>query len=103
MYGSRVMETGVPDDLFYSTAHPYTRALLNCLPEKAVMEKRKRLDPIKGAPLDLMMMPPGCVFAARCDDCMKLCLKRKAELCSVPGGEEHFSCCWLSMLGGADG
>ncbi|MEG1641143.1 MAG: ATP-binding cassette domain-containing protein, partial [Ruthenibacterium sp.] len=35
MYGSQIMESGTADDLFYETAHPYTRGLLNCLPESA--------------------------------------------------------------------
>jgi oligopeptide transport system ATP-binding protein len=99
MYGSQIMETGLTDDLFYETAHPYTRSLLNCLPERAVMEKRRRLQPIKGAPLDLMMLPPGCVFAPRCDRCMNLCLKRPAELRPAGGGGGHLSRCWLTMLG----
>jgi oligopeptide transport system ATP-binding protein len=100
MYGSQIMETGLTDDLFYKTAHPYTRSLLACLPEKAVMEKQKRLKPIKGAPVDLMMLPGGCAFAARCDHCMNLCIKRRPELAAAPGEEGHRSCCWLTMLGG---
>jgi oligopeptide transport system ATP-binding protein len=102
MYGSQIMETGPTDDVFYRTAHPYTVSLLKCLPEKAVMERRKRLSPIKGAPVDLMMLPAGCAFASRCDSCMNLCIKRRPELSAVeapPGGRGgHYSCCWLTML-----
>jgi oligopeptide transport system ATP-binding protein len=105
MYGSRIMETGATDELFYDTAHPYTRSLLDCLPERAVMEKRRRLRPISGAPLDLMMPPPGCVFAPRCEGCMNLCLRRPPELAppdgSGPGGG-HLSRCWIAMLGGKE-
>jgi oligopeptide transport system ATP-binding protein len=104
MYGSQIMETGPTDDVFYHTAHPYTISLLKCLPEKAVMERRKRLSPIKGAPVDLMMLPAGCAFASRCDNCMNLCIKRRPELSAVNGREGHYSCCWLTMLsrGGSD-
>jgi oligopeptide transport system ATP-binding protein len=98
MYGSQIMETGFTDDIFYNTAHPYTVSLLKCLPEKAVMERRKRLSPIKGAPVDLMMLPPGCAFASRCDSCMNLCIKRRPELSAVNEGGGHYSCCWLTML-----
>jgi oligopeptide transport system ATP-binding protein len=98
MYGSQIMETGPTDDVFYRTAHPYTASLLKCLPEKAVMEKRRRLSPIKGAPVDLMMLPAGCAFASRCDDCMKLCIKRRPELYAAEGREDHRSRCWLTAL-----
>jgi oligopeptide transport system ATP-binding protein len=106
MYGSQIMETGPTDDVFYHTAHPYTASLLQCLPERAVMEKRKRLSPIKGSPVDLMMLPSGCAFASRCDSCMNLCIKRRPELSAVKGANQgrHYSCCWLTMLsqGGSD-
>ena len=97
MYGSQLMETASLDDLFYSTAHPYTRALLRCLPEVAVLEGRKTLRPIGGTPVDLMMLPSGCAFAARCDSCMNLCLKRRPDL--YDAGEGHLSRCWLTALG----
>jgi oligopeptide transport system ATP-binding protein len=101
MYGSQIMETGPTDAIFYNTAHPYTLSLLKCLPERAVMEKRKRLSPIKGAPVDLMMLPEGCAFASRCDSCMNLCIKRRPELSAAGGREGHWSCCWLTALSGS--
>ena len=97
MYGSHIMESGALDDIFYETAHPYTKGLLQCLPERAILEGRSKLEPIQGAPVDLMMMPVGCVFASRCDSCMNLCLTRKPELHTVADG--HSSYCWESMLG----
>ena len=96
MYGSQVMESAPVDDLFYETAHPYTQGLLRCLPEAAQNAGKKRLEPITGSPVDLMMLPAGCVFASRCDKCMKLCLTRRPELFEV--GTGHVSRCWLSAL-----
>ena len=96
MYGSQLMETGTVDDLFYRTAHPYTRGLLNCLPDATGENTKDRLEPINGAPVDLMMLPEGCAFASRCDNCMKLCIKRRPDL--IPVGEAHKSRCWLSAL-----
>ncbi|MDR1061340.1 MAG: ABC transporter ATP-binding protein [Clostridiales bacterium] len=97
MYGSQIMEAGATDDIFYRTAHPYTRGLLNCLPEAAAMRGKKRLVPIAGAPVDLMMLPEGCVFAARCAYCMNVCLKRRPVPADVEG-ERHTSRCWRAML-----
>jgi oligopeptide transport system ATP-binding protein len=96
MYGSQLMETGTLDDLFYKTAHPYTKALMRCLPEVAAFEGRDTLQPIAGSPVDLMMLPPGCAFASRCDYCMNLCLKRQPELIGIGGG--HYCRCWRAAL-----
>ncbi len=96
MYGSQIMESGTLDDIFYRTAHPYTQGLLKCLPEKAIEEGQKRLVPIGGTPVDLMMLPQGCSFASRCSHAMKLCIARKPPLTQV--AESHFSRCWLSAL-----
>ena len=96
MYGSQIMESGLLEDIFYETAHPYTKGLLNCLPERAILDGRKKLEPIQGSPVDLMLLPEGCVFAPRCEGCMNLCLKRRPELYKVAQG--HHSCCWESVL-----
>ena len=96
MYGSQVMETARTDDLFYHTSHPYTAGLLRCLPESAQNAESKRLVPIAGSPVDVMMLPEGCAFSARCESCMKLCLKRRPELTQV--GDGHYSRCWLAAL-----
>ncbi len=96
MYGSQIMESGTVDDLFYRTSHPYTRGLLRCLPESVQNLEDKRLHPITGSPVDLMMLPAGCAFSARCDDCMKLCLNRRPEPFEVNPG--HTSRCWLTAL-----
>ena len=96
MYGSQIMESGTVDDLFYRTSHPYTRGLLRCLPESVQNLEDKRLHPIMGSPVDLMMLPAGCAFSAHCDDCMKLCLNRRPEPFEVNPG--HTSRCWLTAL-----
>ena len=96
MYGSQIMESGTVDDLFYRTSHPYTKGLLRCLPESVQNLEDKRLHPIMGSPVDLMMLPAGCAFSARCDDCMKLCLNRRPEQFEVNPG--HTSRCWLTAL-----
>ena len=57
MYGSFIMETAETNDLFYETAHPYTRSLMRCLPESVQNIGQSRLRPITGTPVDLMMLP----------------------------------------------
>ncbi len=97
MYGSYIMESAATDDLFYETAHPYTRGLMRCLPESVQNIGQSRLHPITGTPVDLMMLPEGCAFASRCEQCMKLCMQRNPELYTLKPG--HTSRCWRTILG----
>ena len=78
----------------------YTSGLLRCLPESVQNTESKRLVPIAGSPVDLMMLPEGCAFSARCESCMKLCLTRRPELVEV--GKGHYSRCWLAALRNAE-
>ncbi|MDR1643810.1 MAG: ABC transporter ATP-binding protein [Clostridiales bacterium] len=91
MYAGRIVESGSVDDIYYSTAHPYTKGLLGCLPgsSKGV---RAPLKAIEGNPVDLLDMPKGCGFASRCGECMKICLRENPP--SFPIGEGHVSACW---------
>lgn len=63
MYGGRTVEYGGVDEIFTNAQHPYTWGLLASLPR---LDRRMRLTPIPGQPPDLIGLPPGCPFAARC-------------------------------------
>ena len=89
MYGGIIVEEGDVRDIFYRTAHPYTKGLLESIP-KANGEK---LVPIFGTPPDLLNPPVGCPFAARCPYAMKLCHAFQPKLDEVEEG--HKSACWL--------
>jgi oligopeptide transport system ATP-binding protein len=97
MYAGKIVETGTVEDIYYRTAHPYTKGLLACLPKKGGAD-RSKLDPIEGNPVDLLDMPPGCAFAARCTDCRKICLREEPP--HYPVAEGHTAACWL--LGGGE-
>lgn len=92
MYAGKVVEKGSIDDIFYRTAHPYTKGLLNCLP-RIDSDGEEPLIPIEGTPVDLLALPKGCPFAARCNDCMKICLDHMPP--SFERNEGHHSACWL--------
>ncbi|MFP9190847.1 ABC transporter ATP-binding protein [Natronosalvus vescus] len=68
MYAGKVMEQADVFDLYDSPAHPYTRALLNCLPGNT-----GTVEPIGGTLPSVTNPPDGCRFADRCeyaiDDC----------------------------------
>jgi peptide/nickel transport system ATP-binding protein len=68
LYAGKVMERGSVYDVFESPAHPYTRALLDCLPGRG-----KRSQPIGGSLPDPIEPPPGCRFAPRCPYAVDAC------------------------------
>jgi oligopeptide/dipeptide ABC transporter ATP-binding protein len=65
MYGGMVMESGSAEDVFASPRHPYTLGLLQSVPRLDTPRGRK-LQPIEGAPRDMLRAPSACPFAPRC-------------------------------------
>ena len=52
MYGGKVVEQGTAQEIFYNTAHPYTKGLMDSI-AKLDTKKGERLKPIEGTPPDL--------------------------------------------------
>lgn len=68
MYLGRLVEIGPTLDIINNSAHPYTRILLQALPEADPMKTRSK-KPVQLRSLDipsLMELPPGCKFHPRC-------------------------------------
>ena len=89
MYASRLVETGGVDDIFYRSRNPYTRALLDSIPD--LRATTDRLDPIPGNPPSLLNPPSGCPFRPRCQLAVEHCAESVPELVVV--GEGHASRC----------
>ena len=91
MYAGEIIESASVNDLFDNPKHPYTRGLLQSIPKLGPTVK-DRMEPIDGAPPDLIAMPPGCRFAPRCPKKFDLC-KDEPTLKEV--GPNHKCACWL--------
>jgi oligopeptide transport system ATP-binding protein len=65
MYAGTFVETGSADQLFGSPRHPYTLGLLQSVPRLDVA-RGARLQPIEGAPRDMLSPPTACPFQPRC-------------------------------------
>ncbi|MDA2944187.1 MAG: ABC transporter ATP-binding protein [Actinomycetota bacterium] len=89
MYASRLVETGGVDDIFYRSRNPYTRALLDSIPD--LLATSARLEPIPGNPPSLLNPPSGCPFRPRCLMAIEHCAESVPELVSI--GEGHASRC----------
>ena len=95
MYAGRIVETGDVREIFYSTAHPYTKALLGSLPKMGV--KEERLYTIEGQPPELHDLPPGCSFSPRCPDAREICTQEYPPQFIIKDG--HLVNCWLFASG----
>ena len=100
MYAGEIVEEGTVDEIFHQTAHPYTRGLLNSI---ADIERRSRkpLISIPGTPPDMLKLPPGCAFAARCADAMNICAEYQPEWSE--NSETHSWRCWKDCISAAEG
>lgn len=92
MYGGKVVESGMVDDIFYKKAHPYTKGLLQSI-ARLDMKKEDQLISIEGTPPDLFSPPKGCPFAVRCEHAMEICYEQMPEQTAF--NKEHLAYCWL--------
>jgi len=90
MYGGRVAETGLSEDVFANPMHPYTQGLLASIPN--IQLEQPELKTMPGSPPDLVDPPEGCVFNPRCPRVMEICKNKSPELGKTSG---HRAACWL--------
>lgn len=91
MYAGKLVEEGPADQVLAAPQHPYTVALLRCVPRAGMRKDTIRLEPIPGT-----LPPPGtempaCVFAERCPLVSDQCRLDPPPLVSVDG--RHRSWC----------
>ncbi|OQX85925.1 MAG: peptide ABC transporter ATP-binding protein [Candidatus Latescibacteria bacterium 4484_7] len=92
MYAGVVVEEAPKKELFKRPSHPYTRGLLESLPD--IRSRRGRLKTIPGSVPDPSMIPPGCRFSDRCHLAFDRCYNEEPPLFVVDEG--HVSRCWLN-------
>jgi peptide/nickel transport system ATP-binding protein len=91
MYAGRIVEQAPIRELFRRPAHPYTEGLMQATVRRG--QKGKALVPIPGAPPNLIALPPGCAFAARCPITKPVCVEILPILHAAAAG--HVSRCHL--------
>ncbi len=84
MYAGQVVERQATAGLFATPRHPYTAALLDALPERAL--GRPRLPTIPGVVPDIDDRPLGCLFAPRCRFATDKCKLFRPTLDETTGG-----------------
>jgi len=102
MYLGRIVEMGGADDLIDHPLHPYTKALIEAVPDPDLppAEAEKEL-PISGeipSPADI---PSGCRFHTRCPYALGECASLPEPELEDSGGGHYQACRRWKELGGA--
>ena len=71
MYAGRIVEHGPVDAVLDAPLHPYTMGLIDSLPSEN--RRGQRLRQIPGMTPNLLSLPAGCAFAARCPRASDAC------------------------------
>jgi dipeptide transport system ATP-binding protein len=96
MYAGQMVEEAPTASLFQAPRHPYTSALLDALPERAV--GKNRLPSIPGIVPGIDDRPPGCLFNPRCRFTTERCV---AEVPALDGPDGRRARCIHPLGGGS--
>lgn len=89
MYAGAIVEEGHTSEVFANPMHPYTKALLDCVPRLSGDSVLKGID---GTLPDYTNPPTGCRFHPRCPHATEQCLKSPPQVLIK---QNHKSSCWL--------
>ena len=87
MYAGMFMETGSAEQLFGTPRHPYTFGLLQSVP-RLDAARRTRLQPIEGAPPNMLQPPAACPFQPRCRFEVDLSRREVPQLVEIEPGHQ---------------
>ncbi|MEV1173450.1 ABC transporter ATP-binding protein [Nonomuraea sp. NPDC049784] len=91
MYAGKLAEKAPADVIVKAPRHPYTRLLLDSLPEVGVRYADRRLAGIAGSPPSLLDPPAGCRFRDRCPLAGDECAEEPPVVELAP---DHHVACW---------
>jgi len=97
MYAGKIIEEAKVEAIFEEPLHPYTKYLINSLPQFG--DKRMR-ESAPGAPPSLVDPPSGCAFHPRCRFAMEICSQQEPKCQDM--GDQHRVACWLMQKGEDD-
>ncbi len=90
MYLGKIVETGSVRQIIRAPKHPYTKGLLNALPD--LDDLGAELTPVAGDIPSPLERPPGCVFHTRCPEVIDgRCDAALPEVTDIGAGH-HVSC-----------
>ena len=87
MYAGFIVEEAQVKELYGNPRHPYTIGLLGSLP-RLDASREHRLSSIEGLPPDLIDLPKGCPFYARCNYRIEICATDNPRLEPIAPGHK---------------
>ena len=90
MYLGRFVEQGDAESIFNQPGHPYTKALLEGVPQPDP-DKRREIVSIEGEVPSLADRPTGCEFHTRCNYAQSRC-KHEPPALQKLGSNQHVRC-----------
>ncbi len=83
MYLGRLVEIADARDLFTQPRHPYTRMLIDAIPDLEMSGKART--PVAGEVPNPISPPPGCTFNPRCPHANERCRSERPMRIDLPG------------------
>jgi oligopeptide/dipeptide ABC transporter ATP-binding protein len=90
MYAGSIVELASKQEIFHAPAHPYTRGLLQAVPNLKT-ERDRPLGTIEGTVPPPHAMPSGCTFEPRCGFRIPECVRAFPPLAQIAA--EHWARC----------
>lgn len=84
MYAGLIMEVASTNEILEEPLHPYSRALVESIPE--IGGERRRIEGLPGAVPSPLAWPTGCPFHPRCPRVMAVCREARPELIEYKPG-----------------
>lgn len=84
MYAGNLVEYGDVETVFKEPKHPYTKALLACIPVMGM--ERGSLSAIEGNVPNALNFPSGCRYHTRCPNVTPLCKEQAPQLIGIDDG-----------------
>jgi oligopeptide/dipeptide ABC transporter ATP-binding protein len=94
MYLGRIVEEGPVAEVFRRPRHPYTRALLDSVPN--IDDHEPMQTTVEGEPPSPLSRPPGCAFNRRCARATDRC---RQEVPQLSGDALHRAACFHPLAG----
>ena len=94
MYLGRIVEIGGSNEVYDEPVHPYTRALINAIPEPTVDEEINEELLLEGDVPNPAAAPTGCNFHTRCPFATELCGQKEPDYFDIGAdGSPHIIAC----------
>jgi len=94
MYLGKIVEMAPAEELFESTLHPYSQALLSAVPTLQIKNGERKKNLLVGGVPSPINLPTGCRFHTRCVYATERC--RKEEPLLVEHSKGHWVACFLA-------